>query len=677
LIPSEAYNKIKKWQLNTYSGKGMVKLSVVIVNYNVSRFLEQCLHSVREASRGMDTEIYVVDNHSVDNSLEMLETQFPEVKVIANEENVGFAKANNQAIRLSEGEYVLLLNPDTIVQSDTFAKTLEFMDHTPDAGALGVKMIDGKGHYLPESKRGLPLPSVAFYKIFGLSKVFKKSRRFGRYHLTYLDPDEIHSVEVLSGAFMLLRKSVLDRIGLLDESFFMYGEDIDLSYRVILGGYKNYYFPLTRIIHYKGESTKKSSVNYVVVFYQAMRIFAKKHFSKNNARLFDWIISLAIWFRASLAIVKRLFLKIWMPLLDLLLVYGGLLAVSAYWEKTVLVRRGVIFPTEYRYLMLPLYALVWVGCICVQNGYRTPLSFKRLNRGVLLGSVLLLMVYAILGEQFRFSRAVLLIGCGYVFLALNLVRRAIGRMRLKNYPVGDMSVKRVVIVGAASEADRVSRLLPLMAIRQLPVGWVHPDRQYRSEKGSSFLGSLSQIQEIVEIYKVNEIIFCGKDVPTGEIMAVMSQLQDFPLEYKIAPSESPYIIGSHSIHVEGDVYTLSANSIGKRENRHRKRLFDVGAVLALLLFSPLIIWFVPERKDYYKKLLAVFVGRKTWVGYAPCTQAGIMLPPLQEGVFHTLSAVRQKVTDEMAARANNLYARDYRSYTDLQIVLISLFRRNR
>ncbi len=655
----------------------MAKLSVVIVNYNVAYFLEQCLHSVYEAAKGIPVEIFVVDNHSVDKSLEMLRNNFPEVKVIANEENVGFAKANNQAIRIATGEYILLLNPDTIVQADTFVKTLDFMDKTPDAGALGVKMIDGQGHYLPESKRGLPLPSVAFYKIFGLSKIFRKSKRFGRYHLTYLDPDEIHEVDVLPGAFMLMRKSVLDRIGLLDETFFMYGEDIDLSYRVTLGGYKNYYFPLTRIIHYKGESTKKSSVNYVLVFYQAMRIFAKKHFSKNNARIFDGMINMAIWFRAFLAIVKRIFLKIWMPLLDFLLIGGGLTAIAAYWEKTVLMSRGVMFPSEYRHLVLPLYALVWVGCIRIQNAYRVPVSFKRLNQGVLLGGVVLLLVYALLGEQLRFSRAVLLIGIAYVFLILNLVRWIIGKMRLKSYPVGEMSVKRLVIIGGEAETERVSRLLPMMSIRQVLVGCVHPDKDYRPEKGSNYVGNLSQIKEIIEIYNVNEIIFCGKDIPTTEIMTVMSQLQDFPLEYKIAPPESLYIIGSRSIHVEGDVYTLSANSIGKKENRHRKRLFDVCSSMALLLLSPLLVWFVPGKSSFYRNLFQVLSGRRSWVGYAPQPESGSgTLPPLRDGVYHTVSAVRQLVTPEMAMRANSLYAKDYSTYTDFRIVLRMLFRRN-
>ncbi len=651
----------------------MAKLSVVIVNYNVAYFLEQCLRSVQEASKGIDVEVFVVDNHSVDNSLEMLHRHFPDVKVIANEENVGFAKANNQAIRLSEGEYVLLLNPDTIVQSDTFVKTLDFMDHTPDAGALGVKMIDGRGRYLPESKRGLPLPDVAFYKIFGLSKIFKKSKRFGRYHLTYLDPDQIHSVEVLPGAFMLMRKSVLDQIGLLDETFFMYGEDIDLSYRVILGGYKNYYYPLTRIIHYKGESTKKSSVNYVVVFYQAMQIFAKKHFSQKNARIFNWIINIAIWFRASLAIVRRVFLKILVPLLDLLVIYGGLFGISAGWEHHVLASRGSCFPPEYRWIVLPIYALVWVCCLRLKNAYRTPVSMKRVNQGVVLGGVVLLLAYALLGEQLRFSRAVLLIGCAYVLVATNILRLIIGCMHLKNYPVGDMSVKRQLLVGKEEETERVARLLPMMSMKQELIGKVHPDKDFRTE-GTVFIGNISQIREVIEIYKINEIVFCGKDISTMQIMNIMSQLQDFPLEYRIAPPESLYIIGSNSIHVEGDVYTLSANSIGKKENLRRKRVFDLVVTFLLFVFSPFFLLWIRRKADFYRELVAVLKNNKTWVGYHPQPDVAA-LPPLKEGIFYTTSFVRQTLTPEMIARVNSLYAKDYRIRTDLRILLKAFLKR--
>ena len=248
-----------------------MELSIIIVNYNVEFYLEQCLLSVYKALHNVSGEVIVVDNNSVDGSIEMLTEKFPQVTLIANKDNVGFSTANNQGINVSKGKYVLLLNPDTVVEENTFRLTVDFMNENEDAGGLGVKMIDGTGTFLPESKRGLPTPKVAFYKIFWLAKLFSKSKKYGAYHLSFLDKDEIHKVDVLSGAFMLMRKKTLDKVGLLDETFFMYGEDIDLSYRIQLGGYENYYFPKTQIIHYKGESTKKGSLNYVFVFYNAFQ----------------------------------------------------------------------------------------------------------------------------------------------------------------------------------------------------------------------------------------------------------------------------------------------------------------------------------------------------------------------------------------------------------------------
>ncbi len=301
----------------------IMKLSVIIVNYNVKHFLEQCLHAVLRASEQLETEIFVVDNASVDGSCHMVREKFPTVRLLENKVNAGYSAANNQAIRHASGEYILLLNPDTVVEEDTFTRTLRFMEEHPDAGGLGVKMIDGKGRFLPESKRGLPTPWVAFYKIFGLSKLFPRSKRFGRYHLTYLDENSVSKVDVLCGAFMLLRRETLAKTGLLDEAFFMYGEDIDLSYRIVQQGYTNYYFPESTIIHYKGESTKKDSINYVKVFYNAMIIFAGKHFSSGNARIFTLLIHLAVYFRAFIAIVQRLFRRIYLPLLDALLIWGG------------------------------------------------------------------------------------------------------------------------------------------------------------------------------------------------------------------------------------------------------------------------------------------------------------------------------------------------------------------
>ncbi|MCU0323238.1 MAG: glycosyltransferase family 2 protein [Chitinophagaceae bacterium] len=254
-----------------------MKLSVIIVNYNVKYFLEQCLHSVVKAVQRIDAEIFVVDNCSTDGSIAYLQPQFATVQFIANTENVGFGKANNQALAIAKGDYILFLNPDTIVPEDCFEKCIAFFEQTPNCGALGIKMVDGKGIFLPESKRAFPSPLTSFFKLVGLASFFPKSSVFNKYALGHLSENENHEVDVLAGAFMLLRKQVIEKVTGFDETFFMYGEDVDLSYRVQAAGYKNYYFSNSSIIHFKGESTKKGSLNYVRMFYQAMSIFVQKH----------------------------------------------------------------------------------------------------------------------------------------------------------------------------------------------------------------------------------------------------------------------------------------------------------------------------------------------------------------------------------------------------------------
>lgn len=311
----------------------MKKVSVIIVSYNVCHFLEHTLRSVRKAASFTDTEIIVVDNCSKDGSAEMVKSKFPEVTLIASKKNLGFSRANNFGIKQAKGEYILLLNPDTFIQENALISCAEFMDNHPNAGALGVKMIDGSGNYLPESKRGFPTPWVAFYKIFGLADLFPKSKKFGKYHLKYLDKNEVHKIEVLSGAYMFIRKSALESAGLLDEDFFMYGEDIDLSYRIVKAGYDNYYFPGTTIIHYKGESTKKTSVNYVFVFYNAMIVFAHKHLTARKAGVFAFLIKLAIYLRAAISLISKMGYKIWSPVNKACTLKSGKLRIVIAAEK--------------------------------------------------------------------------------------------------------------------------------------------------------------------------------------------------------------------------------------------------------------------------------------------------------------------------------------------------------
>lgn len=279
-----------------------MKLTVVIVSYNVRDYIAQCLLSLSRALQGLEAEVYVVDNHSHDDTVAYLREQFPEVTVIASNHNLGFARANNIAIRQTQGSYVLLLNPDTIVAETTISEALTFMDAHPEAGGLGVRMLRDDGFDAKESRRGLPTPSVAFYKMSGLCSRFPKSRRFGHYYMGYLPWDEPAQIEVISGAFCLLRREALNKIGLLDEDFFMYGEDIDLSYRLLKGGYQNWYLP-AKILHYKGESTQKSSFRYVHVFYDAMLIFFRKHYA-HASLLLSLPIKAAIYGKAFVELCR-------------------------------------------------------------------------------------------------------------------------------------------------------------------------------------------------------------------------------------------------------------------------------------------------------------------------------------------------------------------------------------
>jgi len=280
-----------------------MKLSVVIVSYNVRYYLAQCIDSVMRATRDMEADIWVVDNNSSDDSVTYLSERFPQVNFISNHENVGFARANNQAIKLSHGEYVLLLNPDTIVGEDVLKSCVAFLDEHPEAGATGTMMINRNGSFAYESRRGVPTPTTAFYKICGLCKLFPYNRRFGKYYMRYLDKQATSEIDIISGAFFMVRRTALEQVGLLSEDYFMYGEDIDLSYSLLLKGWKNFYQPLP-ILHYKGESTQKSSFRYVHSFYNAMIIFFNRHFRKRYFML-SLVVRFAVIMIGVLEMLKQ------------------------------------------------------------------------------------------------------------------------------------------------------------------------------------------------------------------------------------------------------------------------------------------------------------------------------------------------------------------------------------
>jgi len=542
-----------------------VQLSIIIVNYNVQAFLEQCLYAVRKAILKLEAEVFVVDNHSLDGSCEMVKKKFPEVYLIENKLNTGFSRANNQALKLATGKYVLLLNPDTVVQEESFTKILAFAETKPNLGGLGVKMIDGHGNFLPESKRALPTPMVSFYKIFGLAAAFPHSKTFNRYYLGHLDRNKNHEIEILSGAFMFMSRSALLKVGFLDEVFFMYGEDIDLSYRLLQANYKNYYFAETTIVHYKGESTKKFAFNYVQVFYKAMLIFYRKHFSHSSFRFFSFFIQAAIYLRASVSLAKRLVFRFLYPFLDALLLYFGIAAFIPVWA-TIKFHNPHAYAKVFEQYAIPAYVLIIIVSIWLSNAYTKPVRLKRHFKALLYGNLLVWIVYAFLPEAVRFSRFILLAGSLWSFVATYFVRFFLQKLLPQHFPFFLFKEKNILILAKQPEYQRITALLDASKKPyRLPA---MPQFQY---SGFSHEIETKSLRELLQIMQINEIIFSSEDLPTKLIISKMTELSTLNIDFKIAPPASVSLVGSSSIRF----YSLRSSEINNSPNKLINKLLGL------------------------------------------------------------------------------------------------------
>lgn len=643
-----------------------VQLSIIIVNYNVRHFLEQAIWACRRAARGLSHEIWVVDNHSNDDSVPMVLEKFPEVKLIQNPDNPGFSKANNQAISQAAGKYILLLNPDTLVGEDSFEICFSFMETHPEAGALGVRMLDGSGQYLPESKRGFPSPFVAFCKAFGLSRVFPKSRLFNRYHLGYLAERENHQVEVLAGAFMWVRKKTLEEVGLLDEAFFMYGEDIDLSYRIVQQGYQNYYLADTSIIHYKGESTKKGSLNYVRVFYRAMIIFARKHFQRQQASLFVVFIQLAIYLRAALSLLANWVKKALLPVLDILLLYGGLYWLKDFWGVYHF-NTPSYFGSSFLLYNAPLYTLIWLISLYFNGAYDRGSSVRRIFNGILVGTVIIAAIYGFLDMEYRSSRMLILLGTCWALLSLNLYRGLLNTWGWIDFSWRPRPEPRLIIVGSLKEAKRVQSLLGKVRRQKNLLGMV---TVRGDEAHHQVLGGMQELEDIIKRFRANELIFCLADIRPTKVIATMDKLGP-RISYRTLAPGAPVIIGSSSKHRAGELYTLDSYFLLSEAFQQRnKRVLDLFLCLVLLICSPLLL-LSSRSAGLYRYWVAVLLGRMTWIGYLTANPPD-HLPRLRSAVKpHTASTA--SLSEKTKEQLDFFYAKDYHWSHDLTALRQHIF----
>jgi GT2 family glycosyltransferase len=655
-----------------------VLLSIIIVNYNVKYFVEQCLQSVFKASTNISCEVIVVDNNSKDGSVEMISQKFPQVSIIANKENPGFSKANNQAIANAKGEYILLLNPDTLVSENTFDICIAYMQKHANCGALGCKMIDGTGQILPESKRGFPKISTSFFKLTGLYKLFPTHKIINHYYLGDKSYNENCEAEILTGAFFFMRKLAQEKVGLLDESFFMYGEDIDYSYRFILAGYKIAYIADTQIIHYKGESTKKGSLNYVRVFYQAMIIFAKKHFSGSKAGSYIIFLQLAIYLKAFLTLIENFFQKFLLPCIDFIVIIIGLYAMQQVWASQILGNPEYYASAKQMWINAPIYALIWILSLYFSSVYDYKNTLYRILRGIFFGFIVNASIYSFFPLSLRSSRALLLLGTLWSFISIPIVHLILHYIRFKNFNLGESKLKRVAIVGNVEEAFRVEKMYKQLTNRNNFLGVIIPDFYNEINnpiQNTEILGKVTDIKEIIQLYKINEIIFCAKNFNNTQIIHWMNEI-GAKVDFKIVPEDSLSIIGSHSKNTSGDLLAVDINfNIAQKHSIRNKRIVDIIFCIIFILFSMILLFFQDNKITFFKNILSVFIGNKTWVGYnINDIQEDLRnLPNLKKSVLNISQHFSN--TNQIGLsnyQMNFVYAKQYSIEDDLNIIMKNL-----
>ena len=562
-------------------------LSVIIVNYNVRAFLENALVALRESMKRIDGEVFVVDNASDDGSVEMLRQKFPGIRSIVNPRNLGFAAANNIALRQCRGEYILLLNPDTLVQEDTMESMIDFLQNHPDVGLAGCKILNPDGTLQLACRRTFPRPWVAFSKIVGLSALFPRSKLFGKYNLTYLDAADVNEVDAVSGSFMFLRRKVYEEVGGLDEQFFMYGEDLDWCYRIKEAGWKIFYIPSTQIIHYKGESLKRSDIDEVRVFYQAMKIFARKHFHRGF--FFDVLITIGISLREVIAFLAKSAKPLRAALLDFVIINISLVLGEWIWTGKIL---G--FPS-YAYPALIIVPWLVIASVIYSLGVYTgrKLSISRAAGSVLLGYIAL-SALTYFFKQYGFSRMVVLISGVVNIIALpgwRLVARSLSRS--PEHRRTSLFGRRTLIVGARESGQEVLRKLRSNIDGGYDVvGFIEIDRSRIGEKvsGVEILGTIDNIGKVIEEYRATEVIFSTGFLTYGDILSVISRSKHRTVNYRLVPSSLEVIIGKTHIDELDDIPLVEIEyNINRFANRVFKRLFDaVCGTLLLVTIYPII-----------------------------------------------------------------------------------------
>ncbi|SMO83109.1 glycosyltransferase [Gracilimonas mengyeensis] len=670
-------------------------ISVVIVNYKVKEYIANLLNSLDKARHQLELEIFVVDNASGDDSIPYLKKRYPDVNYIANQENVGFAKANNQAIRQAQGEYTLIINPDTLVSEDTLEVLIEHMQQNPDCGAAGCKILNPDGTFAPESRRSVPNIWTACTKVFGLNALFPKSKLFGRYYLSWLHEDEASEVPVLSGSFMFWRTELLQKLDGFDERFFMYGEDIDLCYRVQETDYHIDYVPDTSIIHYKGESTKKGDLRYIRIFNKALYQFFDKHFSSRYSTFFRVLIYLAIWLKTGMSFISSNFKKIRMVLIDLLVL--NLSVAVGYVVRYGLLGEWILNPEGMKHLWInALSSLLFLFSGSLLGMFRQKRDSISTTLKALTITYTGLVVITFFVRNLAYSRLGLILGFIFgviFFVAYKLIM--VNRSSSGEYNRGKIRSPRVLIVG---DGDQTSEIISKIHSR--------PDWSYEvvgsvgvssKDNGKSRLGSLSQLQDLVKAYNIDQVFFALNSISYKQMLKEIASLQKKDVVFKLIPDSMDFILGkSHVEYLEAIPLVEVEFEYSKPLNRGLKRLFDIGIALPIYLAVLVVIWpsllFGNRRqvqvdgfnlysditknkwKNRWRLLGYVLSGKLSLVG-APITESKEEREgPTEKGITGLVQISRHRIQQEEEVESFALYyLQNYSLWMDIDIIIKTIF----
>ncbi|MCB0722824.1 MAG: glycosyltransferase [Ignavibacteriae bacterium] len=639
----------------------MTDVSIVIVNYNVKDLVDNCISSIYKANtENHSLEVFLVDNNSIDGSAQFIREKYSGVEVIENEENVGFSKANNVALRKASGKYILILNPDTILEEGTYSRMIRFCEENPDAGAVTSKLILANGQLDSACKRSFPTPSVAIPRMLGLSKLFPNSRLFGRYNLTYLDENKTHVVDAICGAFMFIPKTALDKAGLFDEDYFMYGEDLDLCFRITKSGYRIYYYPDVTTIHLKGSSTQKTNISYVNNFYGAMDIFVRKNFT-GVPKLLSWIIRIGIFFRSFVSYVKRTLKNILYPLTDLVFLFISLvLSVRIRFD---------IFPNEDYLFIISVYILVWLTLLMLFGNYsRKRLSLLKTFNAVLTGFFVNSSITYFFNE-YAFSRGVILISTVISIIMLIGWRSVVlmyNFFKSKNILLNKVNL---LVVGNRELTQDTEEKL----VAKYNVIYFNDISEKRT---------VADLREAIIINNIHEVVFSEDTFSNQEILNTISSFKDRNIQFKIVPSGKELILSKLTSNIDDISLIEIEYNINNKLNIFLKRVFDIVlSFIMLLTVYPFIFIYsnifkgkLGRHISKLKDLPKVFIGKMSFVGIPEWFKIDGKEYLGKRGLTGLIQInFYDGMSDDEMANYNVFYAKNQSLMLDVEILLKTFF----